>query len=132
MPLLIIFIILEAPSWLASLITKRAYSHKVMREMATCAINCNVLMTQPVNTQQNIFNKLFFIYKSGPKDFCLPTICSDLNVGQFTLFCKSRGRPGFVLQSSSSKLQKLQSYKKSTQSDGKLIDTTGPSALLLA
>lgn len=82
-----------------------------MKEIATCAINYSVLMTQPLNTQQNIFNKLFFTYKSGPKDFCLLTICSDLNV--CNSHCSIRATADQVLFYN----LRLQSYKKTTRSD---------------
>lgn len=118
-PHLIMLIILEAPSWLASLITKRAYTHNVMKEVATCTINCNVLMTQPVNTQQTIFNKLFLLNESGPK-ICLPTICSDLNV--CNSHCSIRATANWVLFYN----LHLQSYKsfKATKSQLGLIKSS--------
>lgn len=80
-------------------------------------------MAQPVNTQ-HLYQDALLIYQLGPKDFCLPTICSDLHV--HNSHHSVAVTAGQVLLYS----LHLQSHKKSTQFSWKLIDTTGPPALL--
>lgn len=76
--------------------------------MATCTINCNIWWHN--QSIHSIFNKLLFIYQLGPRDFCLPTICSDLNVWySHHSVAATAGQVYTTLQSVPSKLQKVNS-----------------------